>query len=452
MNVITNFAHTNNVIAAAIKKLMDVECKKANTFRLSVPTPDDTQQEGTGQYKFEAPVILAVLDTAYAEIVSLANRTTRKDAQIALHDRHRHASGWDDQYDGQDEPEETEQSIESQLIDAIDRAEVVLRYAKHIAAVKQGGAEWLAGFEVDKWVPVPGLTDDKDGKFTLEEVMRACISEVGLYEHIKMGRVQKVRSVVENRLLGFNEWCDQQIHRKGVDEGWKNKCAYARICDIHIHDVPVNTAMDYIGDIVLGSAFNRLTTRLEDAVTKVANSKYLGLAYAIQNEIAATEVNKRNIDKAFQKAFEFLPYSPMRSTDVLEIKASDEWLDFQLDLDVKNAEEEAKKDFRAAMREQAMFNIEKRALEIQSTRHQADHIRGLLAQQCAELYQPKQDDAEQLAKAAKEAETKAKRAAAAKKAAETRARKAAEKAEAAKLKGVHKSSTMPRYNTSGSRH
>lgn len=448
MNVISNFAHTSSIIATAVAKLMAIKHTKPNTFRLSVAAPNDVQPEGTGQYRMEAPIILAVLDTVYAEIVSLANRTTRKDAQIALHDRHRYASGWDDQYDGQDEPEETAESIEEQLINAVDRAEVVLRYAKHIAAIKDGGAQWLAGFEVNKWVPVPGLTDDPAGKFTLEQVMQACITETNLYEHIKMGRVQRVTSVVENRLLGFNDWCDAQIHRKGVDDGWKNKCAYARTCDIHLHDIPVNTAEEYIGDIVLSSAFNRTTTRLEDAVAKVANNNYLRIAYAIQHSAAATTVNKREIDKAMAKAWEFLPYSTMLQIDITAVKASEEWQDHQLDLDVKAAEEEAKRDFRAAMREQAMFNIEKRAVEIQSTCEQAERIRALLAKQREELFAPKPTEADLEAEKA----AKAKREAAAKKAAETRAKNKAAKEAAKHLKGVHKASNKPVLNTSGTRH
>lgn len=448
MNAINNFAHASIIIAAAVAKLMSVEHKAPSTFRLSTITPNDVQPEGSGQYRIEAPVMLAMLDTAYAEIVSLANRTTRKDAQIAQNDRHRYASGWDDQYDGgstDDEPEETEQSIEAQLVDAIDRAEVVLRYAKHIAAIKDGGAQWIAGFEVDKWLPVPGLTDDKDGKFTLEEVTQACISETNLYEHIKMGRVQKVRSVVENRLLSFNDWCDTQIHRKGVDDGWKNKCAYARTCDIVLHDIPVNTAEEYIGDIVLGSAFNRNTTRLEDAIAKVANNNYLRVAYTIQHNATATTVNKREIDKALTKAWDFIAYATMLQRDIAEVKATDEWQDHQLDLDVKAAEEEAKRDFRAAMREQSMFNIEKRAIEIQSTREQSDRIRALIAKQREELYAPKVDEAAQ-------AEAQAKKEAAQKKAAETRAKNKAAKEAAKQTKGIHKSSSKPSYNTSGLRH
>lgn len=440
-NVIAQFAHSSSVISNAVTKLMAIGIahKAPNTFRLSVATPNDVQPEGTGQYRMEAPVIVALLDTVYAEIVSAANRTTRKDVQIALHDRHRHASGWDDQYDGSDDPEETEESIEEQLINAVDRAEVVLRYAKHIAAVKDGGAQWLAGFEVDKWVPVEGLSAEEH-----ELIAKACLAETNLADHIKMGRVQKVRTVVENRLLPFNEWCDRQIHRKGVDDGWKNKCAYARTCDIHLNDIPVNTAEEYIGDIVLSSAFNRLTTRLEDAVAKVANTNYLRVAYTLTHNIAATTVNKREIDNALKKSWEFLAYSPMLQADVKEVRASDEWQDYQLDRDVEEAEKEAKRDERQAYRELAMFNIEKRALAIAETRSKADSIRALIAKERSELLAPKP--------AAQPDEVKAKRAAAAKKAAETRAKNKAAKEAAKHVKGIHKASNKPSYNTNGVRH
>lgn len=444
MNVITNFNSSNTIIAAAVAKLMSVKAVDPKTFRLSVATADDVMPEGTGQFKLEAPVVLQLIDTAYAEIVSVANRITRKDQLIALHDRHRHNSGWDDIYDGSEEPEETEQSIEEQLIDAIDRAEVILRYGKHIAAIKAGGAEWLAGFEVDKWVPVEGLSDDE-----LLVVQQACVSEVGLSKFIELGKVKKVRSVVDNRLLGFNEWCNVQIHRKGQDEGWKNKLAYARTLGIVLSDIPVNTACEYIGDIVLSEAFNRPTTRLEDAVRRVANNRYINVAYTIQNELAATTPNRRAIDKAMAKSWEMLCYSDMLQKDIAEVKKSDEWQDYQLDLDVKAAEEEAKQDFRQAMREQAMFAIEKRALEIQKIRSQAENIRAMLAKERSELLQaaPVEDDS--AAKA--EAEAKAKRAAAAKKAAETRTRKAAEKKAAQTTKGIHKASTKPVLNVAGNR-
>ena len=93
MNVISNFAAANTTIAAAIAKLMAVTHVSPKNFRLSVITPDDVVEAKDGQYQIEAPVLIELLDTAYAEVVSLLNRTTRKEQTIALHDRHRYASG-----------------------------------------------------------------------------------------------------------------------------------------------------------------------------------------------------------------------------------------------------------------------------------------------------------------------------------------------------------------------
>jgi hypothetical protein len=442
MNTITNFAHTSSIIAAAVAKLMDTPVRDPKQFRLSVATPDDVAEEGTGQYRVEAPVVLALLDTAYAEIVSAATRTTRKDAQIALHDRHRHASGWDDQYDGSDDKEVTADDLKNALVETVERAEVVLRYAKHIAAVKAGGAEWLAGFEVNKWVPTPDLDPT-----LLDEVMQACITETGLATHIKLGRVTKVRSIVENRLMPFNDWCDQQMNRKGVSDQWKNKLAEARTCDIHLHDIPVNTACEYIGDLVLGHAFNRDTTRLQDAIIKVANNNYMRISYAIQNNVAATTVNKREIDNAFKKTWDFIPYSSMLQADIKEVKASEEWADHQLKLDIESNKRAAQESLRQAMREQVMFDIEKQAIEVQATMSQANELRALLAKQRAELYTPKPTEVDEAAEQLKQAKRKA----AAEKAAATRKAKAEAKAQAAQLIGIVGTSTMPKLNPKGVR-
>lgn len=443
MNIITQFACDNVIISKAIEKLMEIEHKAPNTFRLSVETPDDTVPPGTGQYRVEAPIMLALLDTAYAEIVSCATRTTRKDAQIALADRHRYASGWDDVYDGGD-PDETQEDIENRLVEAVDRAEVILRYAKHIAAVKDGGAEWLAGFEVNKWVPAKGHEKDED-------ILRACATEVGLAEYIKLGKVSKIQSVVDNRLVNFTEWCDIQLRRKGVSEQWRNKVAEARVCGIVLSDIPVNTACEYIGDIVLGHAFNRNTTRLEDAVTRVANTYYIRLAYTIQNNIAAQQPNRMEIDKAFKKAFEFLPYSTMLQDDIKTVKASDEWADHQLMLDIEANKKAAQESLRQAMREQVMFDIEKQALEVAAMMKQANELRALIAKQREELLNPKA----KITEPKKDEQQAEKRKAAAIKAAATRkakaeAKKAAEEA-LNKVKGVHKSSNMPKLNINGVR-
>lgn len=448
-NVLSNFAHSNEIIRKAVASVMATKAAKPSTFRLSVVTPDDVLEEGTGQYKMEAQVVLQLINTAYAELVSALNRTTRKEQLIPLNDRHRHASGWDDQYDGSEEPEETEESIETQIVNAADRAEVILRYAKHIASIKAGGAEWLTGFEVDAWVPVVGLQDDKDGKFTVKEVVEACASGVNLETHILMGRVTKVRSVVDNRLLNFTPWCKAQVStakRKEKISDWTMKCAYAATLNVELHDIPVNDAINYIGDLVSQPAFNRKTSRLEDAVRQVGNAKYLSVAYAIKSNAAALKVNESELNKTYIKASEYLPYSDMLFIDLATVQASDEWADHQLDLDVQAAEADAKAEVRAAMREQIMFGIEKRALEVANTRSQADAIRALIAKDRAALL------ALMPAPAPVDEAAKAKKAEAAKKAAATRAKNAAAKEAVKHVKGVHKASNKPNLNVNGTRH
>lgn len=447
MNVISNFAAANTTIAAAIAKLMAVTHVSPKNFRLSVITPDDVVEAKDGQYQIEAPVLIALLDTAYAEVVSLLNRTTRKEQTIALHDRHRYASGWDDTYDGNETAEETEESIECQLGDALDRAAVILRYMKHVASIKAGGAEWLAGFDVDKWVPVVGLTDDPKGTFTVEDVAHACTTETNLWVHIQMGRVQKIHSVVDNRCLHLKPWLRAQLARKNQDDAWRNKLAYALVCDVEVEDIPVNTAVEYIGDIVSRSAFNRHTTRLEDAMRRVANSAYFRLGYAINAELIALKPTPRNVEKALKKAYSYLPYSEALQADIKITRASPEWEDYQLDMDVRTAENEALRDERQALREMAMFNIEKRAIAIAETRSKADSIRALIATQRAELLAPKvpQPSEEELAaRAAKKEAAKAKAAA-------TRAATRAAKEAAKQTKGIVGTSKMPRLNTKGLR-
>ncbi len=447
-NILSNFAHTDSTIALCISKLMAVKPVNPKTFRLSVLTPDDTQEEGTGQYQVEAQVILQLLNTAYAEVVSALNRVTRKDQLIPLNDRHRHNSGWDDQYDGGEndaEPEETELSIEDQIVHAVDRAEVVLRYGKHIASIKQGGAEWLTGFEVDAWVPVAGLTDDKDGKFTVDSVKAACESEVDLETHILAGRVVKVRTVVDNRLMNFTAWCQAQVSaakRKEKVTDWTRKCAYAATMGIELHDVPVNDAMNYIGDLVSKPAFNRKTSRLEDAVRQVGNAKYLSIAYALKSNVAALKVKDAELNKTFIKAFQYLPYSDMLQIDIQTTLKSEDWLDHQLSLDIKQSEQDAKQNLRQAMREQAMFGMEQMAVQAQATNQQAQALRDMIAQQRAALYAPKpsaeQVQAEIDAKADYAQKVKARQA----KAAATRKANAATK----HLTGIAGTSNMPSYN------
>ena len=443
MNTITNFAHTSTIISKTISKLLEVTPAAPKTFRLSVATPADVAGEGIGQYKVEAPVVAALLDTSYAEVVSAANRVPRKDS-IPVADRGRSLSGYDDKYDGAEEPEETEETLEEQLQAALDRAAVVLRYGKHIASIKDGGAEWLLGFEVDKWVPTPGLTDDPDGKYTLDEVLRACTANTGLARHIKEGRVTRVKSVVDNKLPQIKEWINNQLFRDGIAESWAQKLAYASVLGLRIDDVEVNVAKSYIGDIVTRSAFRRETTRLEDAISRVANRRYLGLAYLLNEQALLQKPSDSEIAKAVAKAWPFLQYSSLLQQDVAEVKASDEYQDWLLQKDLETAKEAAQRDLRQAMREKALFGMEQYAAQAAAIRDQAAAIRASITQQREALASPAPVAPQ--ADPADEAKAKAKKAAAAKKAAETRKRNAEAKAEAKRVKGVHGTgSKIPSY-------
>lgn len=456
-NILSQFNHANPVIAQSIAKLMAVTPIKPNTFRLSVVTPDDVMEEGSGQYRMEALVVLQLINTAYSELVSALNRVTRKDTLIAQHDRHRHNSGWDDVYDGgeNDAPkEETELTIEEQVFNAVDRAEVVLRYGKHIASIKGGGAEWLTGFAISTWVPNEGLKDSDT--FTVKEVLEACASGINLETHILMGRVHKVESIVENRLVGFTQFCKQQVSNARAKDKvteWTKKVAYAATMGIELHDIPVNDAMEYIGDLVSKSAFDRKTSRLEDAVRQVGNSKYLSVAYAIKQNIAALKVKENELDKTFIKASEFLPYSDMLQLDIAQVHKSEEWEDHQLALEVQQAEVDARRDMRAALREQTMFSLEKQAVQIAAIRGQSADIRAMIAAAKADLYKPVPTQADieadaRIAAFAKEA-VEAKKA----KAAATRKAKADAKAKA--VKGVKPSTSptpkLPKLNVAGPR-
>ena len=447
MNAIANFNHNSSIIAKTISKLMAVEPAATKTFRLSVATPADVAAEGVGQYKIEAPVIAALLDTAYAEIISAANRVPRNDS-IPVAERGRSLSGYDDQYDGAEEREETEESLEEQLQSALDRAAIILRYGRHIASIKDSGAEWLLGFEVDKWVPTTGLTDDPDGKFTLDEVLRACAANAGLARHIKEGRVCRIKSVVDNKLPQIKEWINTQLSRDGIAESWAQKLAYASVIGLHIDDVEVNIAKSYIGDIVTRSAFRRETTRLEDAIARVANRRYLGLAYMLNEQALLQKPSDNEIAKAVAKAWPFLQYSSMLQQDIAEVKASDEYQDWLLQKDLESAKEAAQRDLRQAMREKAMFGMEQYAAQAAAIREQAAAIRASISQQREALINSPAPVTPQAAAdaAANEAKAKAKRAATAKKAAETRKRNAKAKAEAKRIKGVHGTgSKIPSY-------
>ena len=174
----------------------------------------------------------------------------------------------------------------------------------------------------------------------------------------------------------------------------------ARVQDIEVPDCPVNTAMDYIAEIVADSAFNRSTSRLEDAITRVANSRYINLAYALQDG------QRRAIEKALKTAYDALPYSTLLQKDIAEVKASDEWADHQLALDVAQAKKDAEQEMRNAIRAQTMFNIEKQAKEIAGIKAQAAGIYAMINAEKASVTK-----AEKAAKAETKPKAKAKAAA-----------------------------------------
>ena len=398
MNALMNFASKNAAVANTITALFALKPAKPADFRLSVLAPDDVVEEGSGQYALEAPVVVALLDTAYAEIVSAATATERRDS-TPVAERGRSLSGYDDTYDGAEEPEATEQTLEEQLQSAIDRASIILRYGKHIASIKDGGASWITGFDVDKYI----ARDPKD-----EEATAICLRNGDISQLIIDARVTRVSEHVKNRLPQFNDWCDAGRRQEWASVEWKAKLALARMQNIEVGDCPVNTATDYIAEIVAGSAFNRSTTRLEDAITRVANSRYIRLAYALNDGIKAP------IERAAKTAWTALPYSLMLQHDIKEVKASDEWADHQLALDVAQAVKDAEQEMRNAIRAQTMFSIEKQAKEIAGIKAQAAGIYAMINKEKKELIKaekaaaPKAEPKAKAKKEAKEVITKAK--------------------------------------------
>ena len=409
MNALINFASTNATVANTIAKLFALKPAKPTAFRLSVCAPDDVVEEGAGQYALEAPVVVALLDTAYAEIVSAATATERRDA-VPVAERGRSLSDFDAQYDGAEEPEATEETLEERLQSAIDRASIILRYAHHIASIKDGGASWITGFDVDKYIAI----DPKD-----EEAETLCRRNGDISQLIIDNRVMRVSEHVKNRLPQFNEWCDEGRRQEWASVEWKAKLAMARVQNIEVPDCPVNTAMDYIAEIVGDSAFNRSTTRLEDAITRVANSRYINLAYALQDG------QRRAIEKALKTAYDALPYSTLLQKDITEVLASDEWADHQLALDVAQAKKDAEQEMRNAIRAQTLFSIEKQAKEIVGIKAQAAGIYAMINAEKAGVAK-----AEKAAKAETKPKAKAKAAA---KAAVTKA----------KTKGIVGTKLMP---------
>jgi septal ring factor EnvC (AmiA/AmiB activator) len=143
----------------------------------------------------------------------------------------------------------------------------------------------------------------------------------------------------------------------------------------------------------------------------------------------------------------------MLQIDIAAVKKSDEWEDHQLELEVQQAELDARRDMRAALREQTMFGLEKQAVQIAAIRGQSQSIRDMIAKAKIELYTPV------LIAVDIEADAKfaafAKEAAEAKKAKAVATRKAKVETKAKQAKGVKPSTSptpqLPTYNVAGPR-
>ena len=377
MNAINLFAHQSTIIAKAIADLMRITPISPSTFRLSVSTPADTRPEGDGMYAVEAPVVAALLNLAYSEVVSAACRTTRLDS-IPVADRGRTNyygnTPEDEVYDGADEPEETQETLDTALDAALDRAAVIRRYGKYIAAIKDGGAEWLNGFEVETWKPAAGLSEE-----LTEKIQMACDMNAGLAQYIKAGQVVLTHELVNGRLPTFTDWLKAEMLRCD-DEAWSQKLARVSILNLEVEPVGIDTCKNFLGEIVLGSAFRRETTRLEDAITQAANSRWRQLSAVIDREAMHSSPNERNVVKALKKAWAFLPYATQMHQSIREVKSSDDYQDWELANQIEAAKQVAQTDLRQALREKALFDIGKQADEIARIRAQAAAIRASLVE------------------------------------------------------------------------
>lgn len=376
---LANFGNANPTIAKMVERCFNVQPMDAKSFRLAVETPDDDAEPILGQYALEASVLLKLRDTAFSEIVSAANAETRKNASIPAHERGRSLSGYDDQYDGQDEPELDDNAIEDNLDQAIDRAAAICKYMDHIANIKAGGAEWLKGFRIQTWVPTQ--TDD-------EEVNIAISSKADLSAFIETNRVKRGWETVDNRLISFDEWLVTTLRSPKVTGEWRNKLAYARVMKINVdwHHVPMNDALNYVGHIVSLPAFNRTKSRLQEAVERVANAKYFNLVYAINGAVLDDHKVKALKDLEKSKVLWLaLPYSEALQKDIKEVKLSDEWLDAEEQKEIEQAERESREARRAALREQNATMRMKATVEVMKLNAETNKMRLELAKQRAQL-------------------------------------------------------------------
>jgi hypothetical protein len=343
-----------------ITKLVNLKLKSPSSFRLSVHTPDDVQEEGFGQYQAEAHVILRLLNTAYSEVVF----SMIADVATPVADRGRNPQFNPETPGAYESEAEQSQNQESLVEQAMHRAQVILAYGWYISRITHGGAEWLQGFTINNW----GAADPND-----EEAVLACSSDADITTFIKESRVILKREQVQCRLLHFNDWCQQQLKREGLSPEWRAKVAYATTVG-YIEDqeaVSHSIMKEFIGPIVAEPAFNRPTSRLEDAVTQAANTQYLKL-------LQAFETGKEN--KVWDKeAVQLLiPYSPILKANIQELKASTEWHDQILQEEVTTAHQAAEKNLREALREQVLSTIAQQANQVANINAKAEAIRATL--------------------------------------------------------------------------
>lgn len=343
---LSHFGNSNETIRKLVERCFNTQPLESKDFRLAVETPDDDAEPIRGQYGLEASVMLQIRNTAFSEIVSAANAETRKDATIPVGDRGRSLSGYTDIYDGSDEPEVDHAALETNLDEAITRAEMVCKYMDHIASIPKGGAEWLKGFRVSTWVP----TETED-----EAVKVAIAAKADLSEFIAQGRVKKGYETIDNRLISFNEWCAQALKNPKTQGEWRNRLAYARMLNITVDwaHVPVNNAMDYIGDTVRRPAFNRTKSRLQEAIERVANAKYFNLVYAINAVLLDGNTKRLKDIERSNITWLALPYSAAMQKDIKEVKLSDAWQDAEEKREQEEYAKQAREMRRTALREQS---------------------------------------------------------------------------------------------------
>lgn len=376
---LSHFGHANATIAKMVKHCFDTAPLSSKAFRLAVDTPDDDAEPILGQYALEASVLLECRNTAFSEIVSAACAETRKDTTIPVAERGRSLSGYTDQYDGQDEPEIDQSALETNLDDAIVRAEMICKYMDHIASIPKGGAEWLKGFRVSTWVPTE--VDD-------EAVKIAISAKADLSKFIEEGRVTRGWETIDNRLISFNEWCAQALKNPKTQGEWRNKLAYARTMNISLDwaHVPVNNAMDYIGDTLNKPAFNRTKSRLQEAVERVGNKKYFNLVHGINDVVLDESRIKRLKDiERSNVTWLALPYSEALQKDLKEVKLSDAWQEAEEKREQEEYAKQARELRRQALREQSAAERMAATVSIMKMNAETQAMRLAAAKQMADM-------------------------------------------------------------------